>query len=153
MELGKRIAYKNGSPEAVPFLVVDDDEVSVMAIKRGLKKLDIGNPVTVAKDGQEALDILRGDGGKERLLPPYIVTLDINMPRMNGLEFLNVIRADPALREAVVFVLTTSDATSDIHTAFERNVAGYVLKDNVNESLNRALKMISDYSELVILPN
>jgi CheY-like chemotaxis protein len=153
MGMGQRIAYRDGAAESVPFLVVDDDEVSIMAIKRGFKKLEIRNPINIARDGQEALEILRGDSDRERLLPPYIVTLDINMPRMNGLEFLEIVRDDPELKEAVIFVLTTSDAASDIHTAYENNVAGYILKDNVNDSLTKALKMIGEYAELVILPD
>lgn len=123
-----------------------------MAIRRALKKLKILNPVTVASDGQDALEILRGVAGKEKIMPPFLVTLDLNMPRMGGLEFLDEIRSDPDLCKVVVFVLTTSDMPSDITAAYEKNVAGYVLKDNVESSLTDALDMLSTYSRLVVLP-
>ena len=94
----------------VKFLIVDDDMVSVMAIKRPLKKLKIVNPVQVAKDGQQALEILRGEKNGAEFTPPFLVTLDLNMPRMNGFEFLEEIRKDYSLQRAVIFVLSTSDA-------------------------------------------
>ncbi len=67
-----------------------------------------------ARDGVEALEILRGENGRTKLCPPYVILLDLNMPRMNGLEFLAEIRRDPALRRAVVFVLSTSDDDEDM---------------------------------------
>ncbi|WP_235851692.1 response regulator [Litorivita pollutaquae] len=138
--------------EAVKFLIVDDDLVSVMAIKRALKKLKILNPIVVAKDGQEALDILRGSYGDGKLLPPFLVTLDLNMPRMDGFEFLEEVRKDPALHRAVIFVLSTSDAPRDVETAYSNNIAGYIVKDDLGESFMRALNMIDSYAKVVELP-
>ena len=139
--------------EPVKFLIVDDDEVSVMKIMRAIKKASFANPVSVAKDGIEALEILRGDNDRDRLTPPYIVTLDINMPRMDGHEFLEEIRGDPTLRNVVVFVLTTSDNDLDISSAYDRNVAGYILKERSEESLLEKVNMIESFSNLVILPS
>jgi len=136
----------------VKFLVVDDDQVSVMAIKRALKKLKILNPVAVAKDGVQALEILRGSSGEGEFLPPYLVTLDLNMPRMDGLEFLEEVRKDPKLHKAVIFVLSTSDAPSDIAGAYEKNIAGYIVKDDLGDSYMKALDMIDTYSRIVELP-
>jgi len=136
----------------VKFLIVDDDKVSVMSMQRTLKKLKIVNPVKVAKDGVEALEILHQEIAENDGLPPYIVTLDLNMPRMNGLEFLSEIRAHPELKKLVVFVLTTSDTPKDVTKAYENNVAGYVVKDNPSETLPKALDMIGAYSRLVELP-
>jgi len=138
--------------DPVKFLIVDDDAVSVMAIKRALKKLKIVNPVIVAKDGQEALDILRGESSDTGLLPPYLVTLDINMPRMDGFEFLSEVRSDPNLHRAVIFVLSTSDAPDDVATAYDSNVAGYIVKDNLGDSFVKALDMIDTFSKVVELP-
>lgn len=135
----------------VKFLVVDDDEVSVLAIKRAIKKLKIVNPITVARDGEEALAILKSDT-KDVFLPPYLITLDLNMPRMNGLEFLEEIRKDAALSKAVIFVLTTSDATMDITAAYEKNIAGYIIKDDLGDSFVKALAMIDSYARVVELP-
>ncbi|RUP22418.1 response regulator, partial [Methylobacterium sp.] len=76
----------------VNILLVDDDEVDVQGLKRAFKKSKIGNPITVARDGIEALEILRGQNGRERLPKPHLVLLDLNMPRMNGIEFLEAVR-------------------------------------------------------------
>ena len=138
--------------QPVKFLIVDDDAVSVLSIKRTIKKLGLINPTTVAKDGVEALEILRGEAGHNTLLPPYVVTLDLNMPRMGGIEFLQAVRADPKLCKVVVFVLTTSDAPADVNAAYENNVAGFIVKENASDSFQNALDMIGTYSKLVVLP-
>ena len=135
------------------FLLVDDDQISIMAMKRALKKLKIVNKTLEAKDGQEALDILRAAADKATgKLPPFIVTLDLNMPRMHGLEFLESVRADPALQRIVVFVFTTSDMPRDIQSAYSRNVAGYLVKENPSETFSEALEMLGSYSRIVELP-
>ncbi|MFD1157808.1 response regulator [Roseovarius aestuarii] len=138
--------------EPVKFLIVDDDEVSVIKIKRAIAKAKLGNPVRVANDGIEALEILRGDGGQEKITPPYIVTLDINMPRMDGHEFLQEIRNDTRLKNVLVFVLTTSSNEADIRAAYDRNVAGYILKENSESDLIDKINMIENFSNLVVLP-
>lgn len=142
----------NDKAAPVKFLIVDDDKVSVMALKRAIKKLDISNPVFVAKDGKEALEILRGDCTLGKCLPPYLVTLDLNMPRMNGFEFLEEVRSDPALQPAVIFVLSTSDAPQDIAAAYGKNIAGYIVKDNLSDSLTKALDMLDTYTKVIKLP-
>ena len=136
----------------VKFLIVDDDMVSVMAMKRALKKLKIVNPVQVAKDGQQALEILRGEKNGAEFTPPFLVTLDLNMPRMNGFEFLEEIRKDSSLQRAVIFVLSTSDAPRDVAAAYANNIAGYIIKDNLGDSFVKALDMIDAYSKIVELP-
>lgn len=138
--------------EPVKILIVDDDLVSVMAIKRALKKLRILNDVVVARDGKEALDVLLGSCGKDRLLPPFLVTLDLNMPRMDGFEFLEAVRADRSLHRAVIFVLSTSDTPRDIASAYDNNIAGYIVKDDLGDSFVRALDMIDSYTKIVELP-
>jgi len=136
----------------VKFLVVDDDQVSVMAIKRALKKLKILNPVIVATDGQFALDILRKEAKQEAGLPPFLVTLDLNMPRMDGFEFLEEVRNDPDLHRAVIFVLSTSDTPNDIAAAYDKNIAGYIVKDDLGDSFEAALNMIDSFARVVELP-
>jgi len=137
----------------VKFLIVDDDQVSVMSIKRALKKLKILNPVVVAKDGQYALDILRTEAKREQGLPPFLVTLDLNMPRMDGFEFLEEIRKDPTLHRAVIFVLSTSDTPTDIAAAYDKNIAGYIVKDDLGDSFETALNMIDSFTRVVELPS
>ena len=138
--------------EEVHILIVDDDEISVRAIQRAIAKLKLANPVRVARDGLEALDVLRGRDGEEQLLPPFIVLLDINMPRMNGHEFLAELRDDPKLRRALVFVLTTSDAPEDVMAAYEKNIAGYIVKEDLYESFKKTLEVVDLFSKLVVFP-
>lgn len=137
----------------VTFLIVDDDEISVIAVRRAIKKLKIINPVRTAKDGQHALDILRGDSRQEKCARPFLVLLDINMPRMDGFEFLETIRKDPDLKHAVVFILSTSDTPQDVTAAYQKNVAGYIVKDDLGDSFLRALDMIETYTKVVELPD
>ena len=137
----------------VQILVFDDDEVSVMAIKRALKQMKLVNPIRVARDGTEGLEILRGEAGQEQLLPPFIVLLDINMPRMNGHEFLKEIRNDARLHRTVIFVLTTSDTPEDVNQAYSKNVAGYVVKERPFETFSKTLEMVDHLAKLVVLPD
>lgn len=137
----------------VRFMIVDDDQVSVLAIKRALKKLKIINPVQVARDGREALDMLREELNNSATLPPYLVTLDLNMPRMNGFEFIEEVRNDPALHRLVIFVLSTSDAPGDVAAAYDSNIAGYIVKDNLGDSFVNALDMIDCFAKVVEFPN
>jgi CheY-like chemotaxis protein len=97
----------------VKILLVEDDEVDVMRVQRGFHQLRIANEIVRARDGIEALEILRGAGSRARIETPYLVLLDINLPRMTGLEFLAALRADEELKVTVVFVLTTSKNDED----------------------------------------
>jgi CheY-like chemotaxis protein len=106
-------------------LLVEDDEVDVMNVRRAFEKNHITNPLTVVGDGLEALKMLRGD---ELPKGRRIVLLDLNLPRMNGIEFLRELRSDPALASTPVVVLTTSRDEGDRIDAYNLNVAGYLLK-------------------------
>lgn len=136
----------------VTFLLVEDDEVDVMGIQRAFEKLKIANPLVVAHNGLEALVVLRGEDGVEKLNKPYIILLDLNMPKMNGIEFLDEIRKDPDLKSSVVFVLTTSSHDVDRVSAYERNVAGYMVKAKPLESFMEAMSMLDHYWRVVQLP-
>ena len=113
--------------QTVHVLLVEDDEIDAEQMVRSFRKLKIGNPITIVENGYEALNVLRGEGGYARLPRPYIILLDINMPRMNGLEFLRAIRQDEELQRSIVFVLTTSKNEEDIVAAYSAQVAGYFL--------------------------
>ncbi|MFT6675406.1 MAG: CheY-like chemotaxis protein [Sulfitobacter sp.] len=134
------------------FLIVDDDKISVMAMQRAMRKLKIANETHVCSDGQHAWEFLKSEVSASAGLPPYIVTLDLNMPRMGGLEFLQAVRSDPSLSRVVVFVFTTSDTPQDVQSAYQHNVAGYVVKENPSETLARALDMLDTYSRIIELP-
>jgi CheY-like chemotaxis protein len=134
------------------FLLIEDDEVDVMHLERSFKKLKIANPMVVANDGIEALEVLRGENGHAKLDTPYIILLDLNMPRMSGLEFLKEIRDDPALKQSVIFVLTTSNDDQDKTKAYDNHVAGYIVKSDAGESFLEALEMLDRYWRVVELP-
>ena len=114
----------------VDILLVDDDDVAVEWVIRCMNKYNVNFNITVAEDGQSALDILHKNHLEKSAEVPFFVLLDLNMPGMNGFEFLKTLRADPDLESTVVFVLTTSDANSDRAKAYNENVAGYLLKDS-----------------------
>jgi CheY-like chemotaxis protein len=111
-------------------LLVEDDEVDVMTVQRAFKKGNITNPLYIAGNGLEALTMLRGEPGQPSLIPSdrRIILLDLNMPKMNGLEFLRELRTDPTIRQIPVVVLTTSNEEQDRIQAYNFNVAGYILK-------------------------
>lgn len=116
--------------ECAGVLLVEDDDIDVEVITRLFKKHDIKTPLLRAANGQEALDIIRGEQGIDKLVRPYIILLDINMPLMNGIELLKILRSDEMLHESIVFVLTTSAREEDKQAASQHNVAGYFLKNN-----------------------
>ena len=121
--------------ETLNILLVDDDEVDVFAVQRTIRKQKITNPLHIAQDGREALEMLRGTSDRPPLPQPLIILLDLNMPRMGGLEFLREVRADPAHEDLSIFVLTTSDDPRDRRAAAEYNVSGYLLKDELEDRL------------------
>lgn len=130
-------------------LLVDDDDIDVMNVRRAFDKGRIANPLFIANDGGEALEMLRGaEYPKERRL----VLLDINMPRMTGIEFLRIIREDPDLKSLVVIVLTTSDDERDKIEAFKLNVAGYLLKPVTLSAFIETMAALQKYWQLVEFP-
>lgn len=136
----------------VTFLIVEDDDVDVIALERAFDQLKISNKKVVARDGVEGLEILRGEGGHEKISAPFIILLDLNMPRMSGLEFLEEIRNDPNLRKSIVFVLTTSDDDRDKVSAYEKHVAGYIVKADPSNGFMKAITMLDHYWRVVELP-
>lgn len=137
----------------IPLLVVDDDELEVVAIRRGLKKINLNIPFCHAKDGLEALDFLRGKHGHDKLGKPFLVLLDINMPRMNGHEFMREVRADPELCDTVIFVLTTSNDESDMTEAYQNQAAGFIVKSHLKGDYQSLAMMLKTYWDVVLLPN
>jgi CheY-like chemotaxis protein len=111
-------------------LLVEDDEVDIMNVQRAFKTNNIVNALFFASNGIEALEMLRGSDSRPSAIPSYrrLILLDLNMPKMGGIEFLQQLRADPILRSVPVVVLTTSDQDCDRIDAYSLNVAGYILK-------------------------
>lgn len=137
----------------VTILLVDDDKVDAMAVRRSFANLRIANPMIEARNGIEALARLRGESGYERVPTPCLVLLDLNMPRMGGLEFLEELRADPVLQRTVVFVMTTSAAEEDRTRAYNKNVAGYLLKHRPGQSFLESISMLESYWRVVEFPD
>lgn len=130
-------------------LLVEDDDVDVMNVRRAFQKNHITNPLFVAANGVEALEQLRGgDIPRDR----RIVLLDLNMPRMNGIEFLRELRRDPELHSTPVVVLTTSNDERDRIEAFNLNVAGYLLKPVTFSNFCELMATLNKYWALVELP-
>lgn len=128
--------------------VVEDDDVDYRLLLRSFEKRKIANVIVRAVDGIDALEkIERGEVKK-----PFIILLDISMPRMNGQEFLKIIRQHPEHKDTVIFLVTTSSNDQDIREGFSQHVAGYFLKDNVASSLDKIVDVINGYWQIVVLP-
>ena len=127
--------------------------MDVRAIRRGLEKQRISNPVIPAPDGVEALQLLRGEGGRTKVPRPYLILLDLNMPRMNGIQFLQELRKDPRLTDSIVFVLTTSAAEEDQVAAYKEHIAGYLVKAEAGENFLKAIQLLDKFVITVQFPS
>lgn len=137
------------SQNSVTILLVDDNEVDVMGVQRAFKQSELKNDIVVAANGVEALTWLRDDPTNQK---PYLVLLDLNMPRMNGLEFLKEVRNDKDLKKSVVFVLTTSSVPEDRNSAYDHNIAGYIVKGKTQGGFVDAVELLNKYTNLCELP-
>jgi CheY-like chemotaxis protein len=134
---------------ALNILLVEDDVIDVMNVRRALQRSNIANPLFVAGNGEEALRMLRdGTVPEQRRL----VLLDLNMPRMNGIEFLRELRKDPQLQATSVVVLSTSNGDRDKVDAYRLNVAGYLLKPVTFTNFVDLMATLNKYWMLVELP-
>jgi CheY-like chemotaxis protein len=134
--------------ESVTFLLVDDDEIDALTMTRSMAKLMPKTRITVAHSGAKALALLRS-GVVSR---PFVVLVDIRMPEMSGHEFIAELRNDPTLKNALVFIVSTSDAVDDIDKAYDQNVAGYVVKNADGADFSDVVSMLHQYANVVQLP-
>ena len=132
-------------------ILVEDDDGDAKAIRRALSRSHIANPVKRVVDGVEALELLRGE--TTEALDSYVMLIDLNMPRMNGLELLSEIRSDPKLRATVAFLLTTSTAAEDKAAAYAANVAGYIQKNRLGTHYADLVNTLDHYRRIVELPD
>ncbi len=137
--------------DLVSILIVEDDDIDAEAIERGLRRARVANPVVRVKDGVEALAAMRGEGDFN-LKKPFLVLLDLNLPKMSGAECLREMRADEDLKGTVVFVLTTSNSVEERMAAYEANVAGYVLKSRIGRDFVEVATMLDCYMNVVQFP-
>lgn len=129
-------------------LLVEDDEVDAMTVRRALKELHVSNPLQQVENGEEALGYLRQPGQ----VLPCIILLDLNMPVMGGIEFLQVVKQDAMLRRIPVVVLTTSEEQQDKVASFDLGVAGYIRKPVDYKQFVEAVRSIDAYWTLSELP-
>ncbi len=137
----------------VNILLVEDDEVDVMNVKRAFKKNNVTNPLFICNNGIEALEFLRGGGNAGIKEIPKIILLDLNMPKMGGIEFLREVRKDEKLKNISVFVMTTSNEDKDKVDAYNLNVAGYILKPLSMERFIEAVSTLNNYWKLCEFPD
>ena len=133
-------------PRAI--LLVEDDANDALLVQRAFRKAKLANPIRVVEDGEQAIDYLRRGDSR----PPCLILLDLNMPKMNGIEFLKVVKADENLRMIPVVVLTTSHEQRDIVESFELGVAGYMVKSADYAEAAQIIRMIDKYWTLSETP-
>ena len=137
----------------IQLVVIDDDEVDVESIVRSLNRHGIFGQITVFADGLEALRALQGPESQALRTRPLVILLDLDLPRLTGIEFLDALRDDPQLKGTVVFVLTLSDRKEDKLDAYDRQVAGYFLKTNLGEDFSLLPRLLRSYCRLVAWPS
>lgn len=140
--------------KVINILLVEDDEVDVMNVKRAFKKSHITHPLYCAGNGLAALEILRSQGDQPPVIPENrrLILLDLNMPKMGGLEFLHILRSDPELKAIPVIVLTTSDEDRDLVEAYNLNVAGYIVKPVTFSKFAEVITTLNNYWKLCEMP-
>ena len=130
------------------YSLVEDDRVDIMTVQRALKKVDVSNPLYVARTGIEALGMLRGDGLPRIEPTPSLILLDLNLPKMGGIEFLKELRSDPVLKSLQVIVLTSSNEPGDRAAAYEYEVEDYIVKPHSFDEFSNAMSLIlADWAE------
>ncbi len=120
-------------PEPVNVLIVEDDEIDAEVVKRAFRKNNLNHRIYHARCGADALAMLRGEQRQEKVPQPCIMLVDVNMPQMNGIEFLHKLRHDQNLAQCTAFMLSTSRRDADISEAYRLGVAGYFLKETVED--------------------
>ncbi|MBN2271347.1 MAG: response regulator [Sedimentisphaerales bacterium] len=124
-----------------PILLVEDDNIDAMTVQRAMKELNVANDLVRTSNGEEALDYLT-NSSKEK---PCLVLLDLNMPKMNGLELLKIVKADHELAAIPIIVLTTSGEQCDIIESFKFSVAGYMIKSVDYTEFQETMRVINEY--------
>jgi CheY-like chemotaxis protein len=141
-----------GAPNPIRILLVEDDDGDAKAVERTFLKARIANPILRVRDGVEAMEMLKGTDQQPRLEPPYLLLVDLNMPRMNGIQLVTAIREDPGLHESIIFMLTTSNRAEDKQAAYSLNVTGYILKERAGEDFLKLFSLVDTYWRIVEMP-
>jgi CheY-like chemotaxis protein len=136
----------------VNIVLVEDDDGDAKAVRRAFQKAKIANPFVRAVDGLDALDILRGANGKAKVESPYLLLVDLNMPRMGGIQLIRALRADEQLRQSIAFILSTSSSDADKEAAYDLHVAGYIVKATAGQDFLNLADLVDCYWRIVELP-
>jgi CheY-like chemotaxis protein len=132
-----------------PILLIEDDNVDVMTVERVFRDLKIANQLVSTSNGEQALEYLRTNGNKK----PCVILLDLNMPKMNGTEFLKIVKKDELLKKIPVVVLTTSSQQQDVVESFKLGAAGYMVKSVDYGKFVETIRTINLYWTLSELPS
>ncbi|MFW8635332.1 response regulator [Cribrihabitans pelagius] len=133
-------------------LLVEDDDGDAKAVQRAFRSVRLANTIVRTVDGIEALELLRGQDPERKMPVPYILLVDINMPRMNGIELVQELRNDPDLKQSIIFILTTSKMEEDKAAAYNLNVTGYIVKETAGRDFLNLVDMIESYWRVVEVP-
>lgn len=109
-------------------VLVEDNDLDVIIVQRLMRKMNLNLPIIRAKNGEEALALLRPEHDQEAVVPPFIMIIDINMPRMNGFELLEQLADDPTLSDVPIYLMSTSNRDSDKDRARQYRIRGYLVK-------------------------
>lgn len=132
-----------------PILLVEDDDVDALTTQRALNDIKVTNKMVHKVDGEDGLAYLRDEGSQE----PCVILLDLNMPKMNGFEFLKIVKADDRLKKIPVVILTTSDDDRAVVESFNLGIAGYIVKPVDYKQFVEAMRTLDMYWTLSRLPN
>ncbi len=138
--------------KSLNILLVEDDDGDAKAVQRAFTKAKIANPILRAVDGMEALEMLRGENGKSKPPSPMMLLVDLNMPRMNGIQFIKALREDKELRHSIAFILTTSKSEEDKMAAYDLNVAGYIVKSTAGQDFLNLVSLVDCFWRIVEMP-
>jgi CheY-like chemotaxis protein len=138
--------------QQVQIILIDDDEVDVEAVARLLRKHGLLYDLVTFSNGSDAKNALAGSFGQDLAKQPYLILLDLNMPRMNGIELLDWLRTQPHLCRSIVFAFTTSEAQQDCRAAYDRQVAGYLVKSHLGSGYAALARMLDTYTQNILFP-
>ena len=136
----------------IQIVLIDDDDVDVEAVGRLLRLHALPYKLVTFSNGSDAKNALAGRFGHELMRQPYLILLDLNMPRMNGIELLDWLRTQPHLRRSIVFAFTTSEAQQDCRAAYDRQVAGYLVKSHLGAGYIELVNMLDTYTQSILFP-
>jgi CheY-like chemotaxis protein len=150
--VGHRLEAEAQGQSKIQIVLIDDDEVDVEAVARLLRMHKLPYSLATFSNGSDAKAALNGNFGVELIKQPYLILLDLNMPRMNGIELLDWLRTHPHFCRSIVFAFTTSEALQDCRAAYDRQVAGYLVKSQLGSGYSQLVHMLDTFTRSIIFP-